>query len=135
MCPLILVDTSVWIEFLNGKLGSEVTEKELFDCATCGPIVQEVVQGLREDPQSEAFAKGFRSLPVLSDPVSLDLFLAAADIYRQGRAKGFSIRTSIDCLIAAIAIENKVPLWHRDRDFDMIAEYTPLRTYRRAILM
>jgi predicted nucleic acid-binding protein len=53
--------------------------------------------------------------------------LQAAEIYREGRRKGHTIRSTTDCLIAAIAIENGVPMWHRDRDYDAIAKYTPLR--------
>jgi hypothetical protein len=127
---MMLVDTSVWIELLNGELGSKVTETELLDFVTCGPIVQEVLQGLRDDPASAQVREGLLALPVLSDPLPIALFLSAAEIYRLGRAKGYTIRSSTDCLIAAIAIENGVPVWHKDRDFEAIARYTSLRTRR-----
>ena len=127
---MMLVDTSVWIELLNGELGSKVTETELLDFVTCGPIVQEVLQGLRDDPASAEVREGLLALPVLSDPLPIALFLSAAEIYRLGRAKGYTIRSSTDCLIAAIAIENGVPVWHKDRDFEAIARYTSLRTRR-----
>jgi predicted nucleic acid-binding protein len=55
------------------------------------------------------------------------LFVAAADLYRQGRRRGITIRTSTDCLIAAIALENGATIWHRDRDFDKIAQFTNLK--------
>lgn len=42
----------------------------------------------------------------------------------------FTIRSSMDCLIAAIAIENEVPIWHLDRDYDLLARCTALRIYR-----
>ena len=61
----------------------------------------------------------------------METFLSAAEIYRQGRAKGYTIRSSIDCLIAAIALQNHVQVWHHDRDFDLIARYTPLETVAR----
>jgi hypothetical protein len=125
---MTLVDTSVWIELLNGALGSRVTEGELLNFVTCGPIVQEVLQGLRDDPASESVREGLLALPVLSDPLPITLFQSAAEIYRLGRAKGYTIRSSTDCLIAAIAIENGVPVWHKDRDFEAIARYTSLRT-------
>ncbi len=127
---MTLVDTSVWVELLNGPLGSRVTEAELLRFVTCGPILQEVLQGLRDDPASEALREGLLALPVLSDPLPIAIFLSAAEIYRLGRAKGYTIRSSIDCLIAAIAIENGVPVWHKDRDFEAIARYTSLRTRR-----
>lgn len=126
---MILVDTSIWIELLRrGAVASRPLRLGKF--ATCGPVVQEMFQGLREAPEAERFRRDFLALPRLSDPVPLSLFVAAADIYREGRAKGFSIRSSSDCLIAAIAIAHQVPVWHRDRDFEAIAGFTPLRTHR-----
>ena len=127
---MMLVDTSVWIELLNGGLGSRVPEQELLNFVTCGPVVQEVLQGLRNDPASDAFREAFLALPVLSDPLPSASFLSAAEIYRLGRAKGYTIRSSTDCLIAAIAIDNRMPVWHKDRDFEAIARYTSLRTTR-----
>lgn len=125
---MILVDTSVWIELLNGRLGSKISERELVNFATCGPIVQEVLQGLRSTPASDAFRDAFLALPVLSDPLPASSFLSASEIYRLGRAKGYTIRSSADCLIAAIAIENEATVWHKDRDYEVIARYTSLRT-------
>ena len=125
---MILVDTSVWIELLNGRRLTKISEARLVNFVTCGPIVQEVLQGLRVGPASDAFRDAFLALPMLSDPLSASLFLSAADIYRLGRNRGYTIRSSSDCLVAAIAIENRTPVWHRDRDYDAIARYTNLRT-------
>jgi predicted nucleic acid-binding protein len=125
---LILVDTSVWIELLSGRLGSRVSEHELLNFVTCGPVAQEVLQGLRDDPASEALREAFLALPVLSDPLPSASFWAAAEIYRLGRMKGYTIRSSVDCMIAAIAIDNGVPVWHKERDFEAIARFTSLRT-------
>ena len=127
---MILVDTSVWIDLLAGRRGASPREDDLPDLVTCGPIVQEVLQGLWPFPESDAFREAFLAIPVLSDPIPLALFLSAADIYRQGRRRGLTIRSSVDCLIAAIAIENRVPVWHRDRDFTAIARYTALETVK-----
>ncbi len=123
---MILVDTSVWIELLNGRMGRTVSPDDLLEFATCGPVTQEVLQGLREAAGAAAFRDAYLALPVLSDPLPLRLYLEAAEIYRQGRKRGYSIRSSVDCLIAAIAIENSVSVWHRDRDFTAIARYTNL---------
>jgi hypothetical protein len=125
---MILVDTSVWIELLAGRPGFQLRAEDLSLFVTCAPIVQEMLQGLRPGAQSDAFRRAFLAMPVLGDPLPLSMFLSAADIYRQGRRKGLTIRSSIDCLIAAIAIEHKVPVWHRDRDFAAIARFTPLET-------
>jgi predicted nucleic acid-binding protein len=123
---MILVDTSIWIDLLARKPRQAVQEEDLLSFTTCGPIVQEVFQGLRAGPQSDAFRAAFLAIPVLCDPIPLSLFISAAEIYREGRRRGITIRSSVDCLIAAIAIDRGVPLWHRDRDFSAIARYTPL---------
>ncbi len=127
---MILVDTSIWIELLTRKPRRAIREQDLLSFATCGPVVQEVLQGLRPDPQSDAFRMALLAIPVLSDPIPLSLFVSAAEIYRQGRQRGFTIRSSVDCLIAEIAIDNRASVWHRDRDFDAIARYTGLAVAR-----
>ena len=124
---MILVDTSIWIELLAGRLGG-VEEERMLQFVTCGPVLQEVTQGLRPGAAAEGFRDALLALPVISDPVPARLYLAAADILRQGRRRGLTIRSSVDCLIAAIAIENRVPVWQRDRDFATIARFTELET-------
>lgn len=124
---MILVDTSVWIELLAAKPTRSVREEDLLQFVTCGPVVQEVLQGLKPTPRSDAFRSAFLAIPLLSDPVPLAVFLSAADIHAQGRRLGITVRSSVDCLIAAIAIENGVPVWHRDRDFAAIARFTKLQ--------
>jgi hypothetical protein len=123
---MILVDTSVWVELLRAKPRHPIKEEVLLRFVTCGPILQEVLQGLLPAPQSESFRRALLSIPVLSDPLPTNLFLTAADIFQQGRRRGITIRSSVDCLIAAVAMENLVPVWHRDRDFEAIARYTGL---------
>jgi predicted nucleic acid-binding protein len=124
---VILVDTSVWAGLLNTRSGKNLSADDVLGFVTCGPIVQEVLQGFRIEPAASEFRDVFLAIPRLSDPLPFTIFLGAAEIYRQGRRRGFTIRSSIDCLIAAIAIENQVPVWHKDRDFTAIAEFTPLQ--------
>jgi len=126
---VILVDTSVWISLLNGSLGKKVAENDLLEFATTGPILQEVMQGIRAEHQRIWFKQLFLALPRLADPIPLRCFLEAAEIYARGRRQGHTIRSSTDCLIAAIAIENNVPIWHKDRDFTAIARFTSLRAF------
>ena len=123
---MIFVDTSVWIEPLSVRSRNNLAEEALVQFVTCGPILQEVLRGLRPGLQSDTFREAFLALQLLSDPLPLRLFSAAADIYRLGRRRGITIRSSTDCLIAAIAIENRVPVWHRDRDFAAISGFTAL---------
>jgi predicted nucleic acid-binding protein len=122
---MILVDTSIWIDLLSSK-PHLIRDEDLFRFATCGPVVQEVLQGLRPGLQSDEFRAAFLAIPVLSDPIPLASYISAAEIYRQGRRRGITIRSSADCLIAAIAIDHGIPVWHRDRDFRAIARYTDL---------
>lgn len=124
----ILVDTSIWIAILRGDIKVERTNYRSY--LTCGPIVQEVLQGFDDDPASHRYSDLFLNVPRLSDPLPSELFIAAADIYRQGRRRGLTIRSTMDCLIAAIALDNGVTLWHRDRDFDNIAQFTNLKVRR-----
>ena len=124
---MILLDTSIWIELLNGKL--QVSEDDLLHFVTCGPVVQEVIQGIRRGPSADAFREAFLALPCVSDPLPLAMFLEAAEIYSLGRKKGRTVRSSMDCLIAAVAIENRLPVWHRDRDYETLAEFTALETW------
>jgi predicted nucleic acid-binding protein len=126
---MILVDTSIWIDLFNSSTRKRQVPP-LRSFVTCGPVVQDVLQGFRDDPRLTVARNAFLNIPVLSDPLPLQLFLNAADIFRTGRRRGLTIRSSIDCLIAAVAIENGVPVWHRDRDFDFIASFTSLRVMK-----
>ena len=129
---MILVDTSIWIRLLHDPtLGNRFGER-ILECTTCPPVIQELFQGLRDEPRAQVIRDGMLALPRVADPVKLDTFLAAADLFRLGRRKGLTIRSSYDCLIAAIAIEHQCAVWHHDRDFEHIASYTALRLIRPA---
>lgn len=128
---MILVDTSVWIEILNGRQGQKLTGDDLLRFLTCGPVAQEVLQGVRTGGLGESFRDAFLAIPRLSDPLPWNIFLEAAEIYREGRKRGYTIRSSTDCLIAAIGIANRVPVWHRDRDFTNIAKYSRLEVIEK----
>ena len=67
---------------------------------------------------------------MLDDPMPLETFERAAQIFRDCRDKGYVISSPYDCLIAACAIRNGVPLLQRDRDFEMIADMAPLELLR-----
>jgi hypothetical protein len=125
---MVLVDTSIWIELIAGRI--RVLEPDfLLRFRTTGVILQEVLQGLRPGSKSETFKDSFLAIPRLCDPLTSDLYAHAAEIYREGRRKGYTIRSSADCLIAAVAIETGIPVWEKDRDFQHIARYTTLRVF------
>jgi predicted nucleic acid-binding protein len=70
------------------------------------------------------------ALPCIEKTVSLEIYLQAAELYALGRRKGFTIRSGVDCLIAAIAIKHGLPVWHNDRDYELIAEFSNLSLYQ-----
>jgi predicted nucleic acid-binding protein len=103
---------------------------ELPDLVTCGPVLQEVLQGLRDEPEAALFRYALLKMPRIGTPMDLQTFLQAAEIYREGRRRRYTIRSSMDCLIAAVAIKHGATIWHKDRDYDVIAQFTPLRVVR-----
>jgi predicted nucleic acid-binding protein len=125
---MILVDTSIWIAILHREISVDADDYEEFNI--CGPVLQEVLQGFADTPLTTSYAKFLMDVPRLSDPLTSTLFVHAADIYRQGRRRGLTIRTAADCLIVAIALENDATLWHCNRDFDNIAQFTNLKVRR-----
>ncbi len=121
----VLVDTSVWVDFFNGYPSPQVeTLAELLadeeEVAICGVVLAEVLQGLTRPTSFAEIRFSLLSLIYLrpSEPSS---YLVAADLYRQLRAKGITIRSTIDCLIAVLAAENGFSLLFKDRDFEFIA--------------
>jgi predicted nucleic acid-binding protein len=70
------------------------------------------------------------ALTIYANPMPLEIFEEASQIYRDGRIQGFAIRSSVDCLIAVVALRFDLVIWHHDRDFDLIAKFRPLRVTR-----
>ncbi len=128
---MILVDSSVWIDFFSsspGRAGSElrrmIEESEPFGLT--GIVVCEVLQGLTRD--SGPIERSLAQWEML-EPRGLDTYQKAAAIYRQGRSKGISL-TTIDTVIAAIALEHNASVFTLDQDFSRIASFTGLKMYR-----
>ena len=130
---MILIDSSVWIAFFNGSGGKAVSVMETLidneaDVWLSEYILTEVLQGFREDREYEAARQCLLRFPIarLRDT---DSYLEAAQIYRQCRRQGITIRKTSDCLIARTAIENDLYLLHQDSDFDRIASVFPVKIY------
>lgn len=123
---MILIDTSIWIALFSQRSKKPPNTEDLVQILTCPPVIQEVLQGIRYDLQYQEIKESFLSFERIGDPLILDDFLSASEIYRLGRKKGRTIRSSTDCLIAAIAIREKIPVWHADRDFNEISQFTSL---------
>ena len=124
---MVLVDSSIWIRWFRADGIKPPSPREMATVVTCSPILQELFQGFAEIPSHGRIRLDLLAVPRLSDPMPVDVYLEAADIFRLARRKGFAIRSSVDCVIAAIAIRNDVPIMHMDEDFDAIARFTPLR--------
>jgi hypothetical protein len=127
---LILVDTSVWIDFFNGKDTAEVCQLENFieegkAICVCGVIMTEVLQGTRNDKEYALILEKFDRCFFLE--ISRKSCIRAATLFRALRKKGIIVRNPIDCIIAAVAIENNIPLLHHDRDFENLHRYAGLK--------
>ena len=127
---MILVDTSVWIDFFIGSDNGQVAYLEnainkKINICTCGIILTEVLQGIKNDQQYNETKYFFDRF--IYFPMKKDTFISSANLYRQLRKKGITIRKPVDCMIAAVAIENDIPLLHNDKDFQQIIENSELK--------
>jgi predicted nucleic acid-binding protein len=125
---VILVDTSVWIEVFRATRPLDLeTVVDFDDVATCLPVIQEVLQGFRDEGAYRRAREAMLALPIVESPLAEGVFSEAIDLYRSARRGGLTVRSSADCLIAACAIRHDLEVLHRDRDFAAIAEVAPLR--------
>ncbi|MFO0682809.1 MAG: PIN domain-containing protein [Sandaracinus sp.] len=128
---MLLVDTSVWIEVFARPARIDLTTVAPMDeIATCLPVVQEVLAGFRDDRAFRLARGAMLALPIVESPMSQDVFLGAADLYRAARRAGITVRSSVDCVIASCALRNGLTVVHRDRDFDALARVSALDVRR-----
>ena len=104
---MILVDTSVWIDFFAGRdLPHVATLERLIqesnDLALCGIVLTEILQGIADDATYRRLRRYLEPLIML--PMHQSVFIQAADIYRSLRKKGVTIRKTNGCIIAATAL-------------------------------
>ncbi|HEY5055731.1 MAG TPA: PIN domain nuclease [Acidobacteriaceae bacterium] len=127
---MVVIDSSVWIDYLADRAAPaadwlarnvESDEISLTDLTLC-----EVLQGLRDDLAFERVLHRLMLLPIF-EIGGTALAIAAAENYRILRAKGITVRKTIDCLIATFCILHGHALLHRDRDFDPFEEHLGLR--------
>ena len=127
---MVIVDTTVWIDYLGGVANQQTSWLDhelgrqrlgLTDLILC-----EVLQGIRHDA---AFARVRRDLLKfrLFDTGGTDLAVASAQNYRSLRRAGYTVRKTIDCLIATFCLEAGHELLHRDHDFDPFEQHLGLR--------
>ena len=125
---MILVDTSLWIEVFRRRdpLDLEAVV-DLEEVVTCLPVVQEVLQGFRDERAFRLARDSMLAFPTVDSPLPLERHLAAVDLYRLCRGRGLTVRSSVDCLVAASAVRHDLEVLHRDRDYALIARVAPLR--------
>ena len=127
---MILVDTSVWIDFFAGrdlphvaKLEQSILDND--DLALSGIILTEILQGIPDDTTYRRVRRYLSALIMLPMPESV--FVRAAELYRKLRKQGIIIRKTNDCIIAATALEHQCQLLHNDKDFVPIAKHCSLK--------
>src|SRR5262245_23303834 len=104
---MVLVDTSVWIEvFRRTRPLDLVSVVEFDEIVTCLPIVQEVLQGFRDETAYRKARTALLSLPIVDAPLTQEVFESAVLLYRSGHRQGLTVRSSVDCLVAACALRN-----------------------------
>jgi len=128
---MILVDSSVWIDFFNGTPSAEsdfLDELLTSDSVCLGDIIlSEVLQGFRNDSEYRQAKSLLVALPVYQ-MLSPDLAIKGAENYRKLRKKGVTVRKTVDVWIATYCIENHLPLLFSDRDFIPFVSHLKLRS-------
>jgi predicted nucleic acid-binding protein len=127
---MILVDTSVWIDYFKGV---ETQESNLLDIALINDevaigdlILLEILQGFRSNKDYETAKAHLLALYQFS-MLSPDIALKAAENYRILRKKGITIRKTADVIIATFCISNRIPLLFSDRDFIPFTKHLKLQ--------
>jgi predicted nucleic acid-binding protein len=127
---MVIVDTTVWIDYLNGIATpeSEWLDREtarrrlgLLDLMVC-----EILQGLAADDDAARVLRQLRRFEIF-ETGGVDLAAAAARNYRQLRQRGRTVRKTIDCLIATFCLREGHTLLHADRDFDAFEDLLHLQ--------
>lgn len=126
---MVIVDSTVWVEYFRGVANSETdwvhAELERQRLGLADLILCEVLQGVRDDGAAKAVERELRKLEVF-DMCGVDLAREAARNYRTLRSRGHTVRKTIDCIIATFCIREQHSLLHRDKDFDPFEKFLEL---------
>jgi predicted nucleic acid-binding protein len=129
---MILVDSSVWIDYFNGK---QSWQTDLLDHMLSNvPIIMgdliltEVLQGFKSDKDYKTAKNYLDKLP-FRQMGGYNVAIQSAQNYRQLRKAGVTVRKTIDMIIATFCIIEGLTLLHDDRDFDPIASHFPLKAF------
>lgn len=128
---MIVVDTSVWIDYFNGIESPETTRLDALlgkkSLATGDLILTEVLQGFRHDADYKAAKKTLTSLTVYA-MLGTELAVKSADNFRALRKQGITIRKTADVIIATFCITHGKPLLFSDKDFVPFVKHLGLRS-------
>jgi predicted nucleic acid-binding protein len=130
---MILLDTSALLPFLAGRStpASETVAQALSEGLEIGltPIVvQEILQRARDEAEWRRLRRYLETQPMLLPRDPIRTHIAAARIYYDCRRRGLTVRSTLGCVVAQIAIEHGVPLLHDDRDYTAISRARSLKT-------
>jgi len=124
---VFLVDSSVWVEVFRKpsrfRLPAVV---DLDEVVTCLPVLQEVLQGFQDERAFLLARDAMFAFPLVESPLRREVFEEAVRLYRSARRAGLSVRSGVDCLIAACALRNGLTVLHHNRDFEALARICPL---------
>jgi predicted nucleic acid-binding protein len=130
---VILVDSSVWIDYLRGTASPQAEKLDTLlgtvPLAIGDLILTEVLQGCATDREFNAVKRTLSSLHTVNLG-GLELAIEAAKNFRKLRALGFTVRKTIDTVIATRCIMDGMELLHSDRDFDPFEKHLGLRCVR-----
>lgn len=132
---MILVDSSVWIDFFNGREGGaverlvELLEDGAAPLAMADLVLFEVLRGFRHQQDFPAARRTLGALPVLDIGGERNA-VNAAEHYRILRGHGVTVRSPVDVLLASYCIEHDHALLHNDRDFDPMEALRGLKVWR-----
>lgn len=128
---MVLVDTSVWIDFFNGKTTIQTEKLDTLLSSTIvivgDLILAEILQGFRADKDYQLAKQLLKELELIS-LCNVVYGIKSADHYRKLRKQGITIRKTIDCIIATYCIENNLPLLYSDKDFEPFTRYFGLQS-------
>jgi len=126
---VVIVDTTVWVDYFHGVDNSETqwldTELDRERLGLTDIILCEVLQGVRDDVVAKAVERSLLKLEVF-ELGGIALAREAAHNYRALRSRGYTVRKTIDCLIATFCLRGDHSLLHRDRDFDPFEKFLAL---------
>lgn len=125
---MVLVDTSVWVDVFARPARIDLAALiDLDEIVTTLPVIQEVLQGFRDEHAFRRAREALFCFPVADSPLPAERFEEAAQLFRLARRAGTTIRSSVDCLIAATAIAHRLTVLHRDRDFAALSAVSGLQ--------